>query len=322
MSGSPNPHGFQILTERLRFPEGPVVMPDGSIIVCELVGRSISRVTQDGAVDVVAHLGGGPNGAALGPGGMIYVCNSGGYKVREKKGHFLLLGEPPDDYRGGSIQRVDPRSGLAETLYSSTEELPIHAPNDLVFDREGGFYFTDFGKFVRSVVRLGSIFYARADGSEIRRIVHPIQFPNGIGLSPDGRTLIAAQTYAGVVVRWTIEEPGVIVRHRGPDGSETAPRSDRRPGSFLGASTGRAEFDSLAVEADGSVCVATIDYPQGGITTIRPDGSKEFVALPDTSVTNICFGGPKLRTAFVTLSHRNALARLPWPRAGLPLNDR
>ena len=316
------PADLQILTEDLRFPEGPVVMPDGSIIVCELAGGAVSRVSPDGAVSVVAEVGGGPNGAALGPDGMIYLCNSGGYKVRKNKNHYIMLGEPPEDYRGGTIQRIDPKTGQFETLYAGTDDVPIHAPNDIVFDAHGGFYFTDFGKFFGSTVKLGSIFYAKADGSEIKRLVHPIQFPNGVGLSPDGRTLYAAQTYAGTVVRWTVVEPGVIVRHQGADGAETAPYSDRRPGSLLGVSHLRAEFDSMAVEADGSVCVATIDHPQGGITTFRPDGSVETLALPDTTVTNICFGGADLRTAFVTMSHRNALARLTWPRPGLQLNDR
>lgn len=315
------PDNLHILTEDLRFPEGPVVMPDGSIVVCELAGGAVSRVTQDGDVSVLAEVGGGPNGAALGSDGLLYICNSGGYKVRKNNKHYILLGEPPEDYRGGTIQRICPRSGTCETLCKSTDDILIHAPNDIVLDSHGGFYFTDFGKFFGSTVKLGSIFYARTDGSGIRRLVHPIQFPNGIGISPDGRTLFAAQTYSGVVVRWTIVEPGVIVRHRGEDGAETAAHSDRRPGSLVGASLARGEFDSLAIEADGSVCVATIDHPQGGITTFRPDGSVERLALPDTSVTNICFGGSDLRTAFITLSHRNALARLPWPRPGLRLND-
>ena len=322
MTPMASPPGLRILTDRLRFPEGPVVMPDGSIIVCEIAGGAISRVTMDGSVDIVADLGGGPNGAALGPDGMVYVCNSGGYKVRENKGHFILLGEPPDDYRGGSIQRVDPRTGASETLYDHTDDLPIHAPNDIVFDAYGGFYFTDFGKFVGGIVRLGAVFYAQADGSGIRRVVYPMRFPNGIGLAPDQRTLYVSQTEAGVLVRWTIDEPGILVRHRGADGVETSPRSDRRPGSFVGASTGRGEFDSLAVEADGAVSVATINHPQGGITTFHPSGETDFIPLPDTSVTNICFGGEDLKTAFVTLSHRNVLARLEWPRAGLRLNDR
>ena len=319
MNDLPTPEGLRIVTSDLRFPEGPIAMPDGSVIVCELGGGAVSRVQPDGTVEVIAEVGGGPNGAAIGPDGMIYLCNSGGSKTRIHKGHYTVLAEPPDDFRGGSIQRIDPKTGRMEVLYASTDELPLHGPNDIVFDSTGGFYFTDFGRYIKDTVRLGGVFYGRCDGAPLRRLVHPLQFPNGIGLSPDGTELVVAQTYAGVVVRWTVVGPGEIVRHRDRDGVETSAYSDRRLGAFLGAARGRGEFDSLAVEADGSVCVATIDHPNGGITTFRPDGTREFVALPETTVTNICFGGEGLRQAFITMAHSNRLATMAWPRAGLQL---
>ena len=77
-------------------------------------------------------------------------------------------------------------------------------------------------------------------------------------------------------------------------------------------------FDSLAVDGDGWVCVATLG--QGGITAVAPDGSaSEYFSLPDPLVTNICFGGDDGRTAFVTSSGRGELLKMRWPRAGLAL---
>ena len=73
----------------LRFPEGPVAMPDGSIILVEIERRTLSRVTPDGKVRVIAQLGGGPNGAAMGPGGKIYVTNNGGLKFVERPGQAV-----------------------------------------------------------------------------------------------------------------------------------------------------------------------------------------------------------------------------------------
>jgi len=67
------------ITSGLRFPEGPVAMPDGSVILVEIQRQTLSRVTPDGKIHVVATLGGGPNGAAMGPGGKIYVTNNGGF---------------------------------------------------------------------------------------------------------------------------------------------------------------------------------------------------------------------------------------------------
>jgi gluconolactonase len=77
-------------------------------------------------------------------------------------------------------------------------------------------------------------------------------------------------------------------------------------------------FDSLAVEADGRVCVATI--LNGGITAITPEGQTDHTPLPDPLVTNICFGGADMRDAFVTLSGTGKLVKLRWPRPGLKLN--
>ena len=88
------------------------------------------------------------------------------------------------------------------------------------------------------------------------------------------------------------------------------------------AATGSANyqtFDSLAVDADGNVCVATL--MNGGITVISPDGaSVEHLPFPDIYTTNICFGGAGLRTAYLTLSSTGRLIATQWPRAGLALN--
>ena len=64
----------------LRFPEGPIAMPDGSVVLVEIERQTLSRVHPNGEVSVVAALGGGPNGAAIGPDGRCYVCNNGGFE--------------------------------------------------------------------------------------------------------------------------------------------------------------------------------------------------------------------------------------------------
>ena len=76
-------------------------------------------------------------------------------------------------------------------------------------------------------------------------------------------------------------------------------------------------LDSLAVEADGRVCVATI--VNGGITAIAPDGATKHYPVPDPVCTNICFGGEDLRDAWITASGTGKLYRTRWPRPGLKL---
>ena len=90
----------------LRFPEGPVAMADGSVLLVEIERGTLSRVEPDGRVEVVAECGGGPNGAALGPDGRIYLCNNGGFEWMTVGG-ILRPTVAPGDYAGGSIQAVD-----------------------------------------------------------------------------------------------------------------------------------------------------------------------------------------------------------------------
>ncbi len=90
----------------LGFPEGPVVMSDGAVIVVEIESGDVTRVLPSGKKQRVSHVGGGPNGAAIGPDGALYVCNNGGFAWTTTQG-VLLPGHQAEDYKSGSIQRVD-----------------------------------------------------------------------------------------------------------------------------------------------------------------------------------------------------------------------
>ena len=73
----------------LRFPEGPVALPGGDILVCEIAAGRIARIAPDGARSVAAETGGGPNGAALGPDGRLWVCNNGGMEWYDRDGKLF-----------------------------------------------------------------------------------------------------------------------------------------------------------------------------------------------------------------------------------------
>jgi gluconolactonase len=300
---------FREITSGLQFPEGPIAMPDGSVILVEIARGTLSRVTPFGRIEIVADLGGSPNGAAIGPDGAVYVCNSGGYEWRNADGLLMPVGTP-EDYAGGRIERVDLRTGAWSVLYSEVGGHRLAGPNDLVFDSHGGFYFTDPGKRHARHHDRGALYYAKADGSLIREVAYGLWTPNGVGLSPDGLTLYMAETVTARLWAYEIVEPGRI---RAPESSQMW------SGSVVASVPGNQMFDSLAVDAEGHVCVATVR--NGGITRISPDG-REVVhyPLPDAATTNICFGGPDLRTAYVTLSSTGKLASFTWPVPGLPLN--
>lgn len=297
----------RILATGLGFPEGPVAMQDGSVILTDIRKNCCARVTPDGQVSLFSAAGGGPNGLAIGPDGALYLCNNGGGRYVE--GVSMSLGPHPD-YKHGSIQRLDRKTGAATTLYIDCDGHKLSAPNDLVFDTAGGFYFTDLGKRYARHRDHGGLYYALPDGSKITCLAYPILSPNGCGLSPDGKTLYVADTESASLLAFDVEAPGVV---RKPAGH--APHSGR----VIGGVPGPARFDSLAVLANGHIAVATLTT--GVITEFAPSGAiVRVVKMPDTYPTNICFGGPDMRTAYITLSDSGRLGAMTWPEPGLKLN--
>lgn len=292
----------------LRFPEGPIAMDDGSIILVEIARGTLSRVMPDGTINVIADLGGGPNGAAIGPDGACYVCNNGGFEWHERDG-MLLPGHQPADYSGGRIERVDLATGKATVLYTECNGNPLRGPNDIVFDKEGGFWFSDHGKTRSRDRDQGGLYYAKPDGSHIEEVVFPLDAPNGVGLSPDEKTVYVAETHTCRLFAIDVEAPG----------KRAGGVSPGTPAKLVAGLPDMQLFDSLAVDASGNVCVATL--LNGGITSISPDGTtRDHTPFPDLLVTNICFGGADLKTAYVTCSATGTLWKTDWPEAGLPLN--
>ncbi|MGH1452666.1 MAG: SMP-30/gluconolactonase/LRE family protein [Paracoccaceae bacterium] len=298
---------FTTICTGLQFPEGPIAMADGSVILVEIQRQTLTRITPDGTRTTIAELPGGPNGAAIGPDGAVYVCNNGGFEFHQKGG-INHPGHKGAHYTGGSIQRVDLSSGAVTTLYTECDGHPLRGPNDIVFDAQGGFYFTDLGKTTRDHIEHGAFYYARPDGSHINRVFGPMLTPNGIGLSPGGDTVYVAETRTGRVWGHDIVEPGVVQRPTG-----------LMPGRLLTTLPDYQLLDSLAMQADGRVCVATLI--RGGISIVAEDHSVEYIQLPDDPyITNICFGGPDMRDAWITGSGTGTLFHGRWPYAGLRLN--
>ncbi|APG61901.1 gluconolaconase [Sphingorhabdus lutea] len=306
---------MEILTDGLRFPEGPVVLPNGDLAVVEIEAGQITRIKADGTKNIIAKVGGGPNGMAIGPDGYLYICNNGGFNFVEMEtplGKILFPHGQADDYAGGSIQRVNPDSGEVQIIYTQCNGRNLCGPNDIIFDEQGGFWFTDHGKNdgasrKRDIV---GVFYAKIDGSHIEEVIFPMENPNGIGLSPDGKRLYVAETYTCALWAFDVVEPGKISPVANLAGNG---------GHFLYRPEGYKYFDSLGVENEGNICVATIGT--SGISVISPMGELvEFVPTLDPMTTNICWGGNDMRDAYICLSGTGKILKYKWPRAGLKLN--
>lgn len=296
-----------VFAKNLSFPEGPIALKDGSVVLVELKSRHIKRAFPNGEQKIIATVDGAPNGAALGPNGEIYIVNNGGMSWVEHEG-LIAPGPQPEDYIGGRVQIIS-TNGEVRDLYTHYEDGPILAPNDIIMDGAGGFYFTDHGQRRGHDMDLGALSYGRLDGSMVKRLVSPLFTPNGVGISPDGKRVYVSETITGRVWWWEILEPGILnfsTKNKGAN--------------ILAGLGGFTFFDSLAVDAAGNVNVATM--PKGGITTISPEGEiLDFipVPIPDATVTNICFGGKDFGTAFITSSGTGILYKTQWKNKGLKL---
>ncbi|MDP3495383.1 MAG: SMP-30/gluconolactonase/LRE family protein [Hyphomonadaceae bacterium] len=298
---------IEIVAEGLAFPEGPVWMKDGSVVVVEIAAGRVTRIRPNGDKELVAECGGGPNGAAVGPDGCLYVVNNGGMSFSRQDGLLVTDGGASADSRPGWVDRIDPNSGRIERLYEEVDGRPLAGPNDLVFDRDGGMWFSDMGRHVGSSMENGGIYYAKADGSFVTRVVDGVR-ANGMGLSADGKKLYCALSFESLLVEFDIDGPGLL--------SPVAGFASGRP---VGQFAPRQLPDSLAVDANGHVCCATV-FNSAGITSVDPQsGRLTHHPFPDGMTTNICFGGADMRDAWVTLSSTGRLAKVRWDSPGLEL---
>ena len=287
---------FEVLAKGLQFPEGPVPMADGSVIFCEILGKKLSRWRPGGAVETVFEFpAGAPNGATLGPDGALYVCNNGGRTP----------------YSGGALQRLDLATRTPKTLYTEVAGNRLSGPNDLVFDEWGDIWFTDMGRVLARTQELGGLYWAKADGSEIREVAYPIAGANGVALGPDRRTIYVVQTFERKVQVLKIAGRGQLVQANG-----------KAQMTGLAGLPGLANCDSLAVEAGGNLVIANW---QAGATVVSPAGKLvEQRPFGPYSLTNVAFGGADLRTLYATGNGADGgvLLLAAWPRPGLKLLHR
>jgi gluconolactonase len=292
-----------VIATGLEFPEGPVCDRDGNVLVVEIRAGRVQKIAPDGTMTVCARPGGGPNGAARGPDGALYVTNNGGFAWHEG----IPIGPAPN-YETGRIERIA-ESGAVQRLYTACDGVPLSAPNDLVFDAAGNFYFTDpihrdpqkRESLHTPTQRRGNVYYATPDGTHIRRVATNLQHPNGIGLTPDGQTLLVAETFAASLCAFSILAPGEL--------------GERRPFATLPAGY---YPDGFCLDEEGYVLVCGV--LGGGIVVFDPNGTQvEVIPCRDRIVTNAAFGGPTRSTLYITESGLGRVVTREWPRRGLLL---
>jgi gluconolactonase len=293
----------EIVATGFAFPEGPCLDRAGVLHLVELPNHCVSRIV-DGRRVVLAELGGSPNGTAFGPDGGLYICNSGGNwpPTPSTNGVAGFGGETP------SIQVVQP-DGAHTTILTHIEGRRLNAPNDIFFDAKGGFYFSDPAWAARTpegVARAehsppGDICYIAPDG-RASRVAGDLSFPNGLCVSPDGRSLIMAETGTGRVLGYAIGRNGAL------DSPNTLIELRLESG-----------LDGTAFDAEGRLVIAGCG--SGTIYVLAPDltSVQHTLVCGDPALTNLCFGGEDFKTLFVTQGASGSVAAIRWPVPGMVL---
>jgi gluconolactonase len=247
-----------LLASGLGFPEGPAVLGDGRIVLCDgNTGELLAYA--EGDVSTYARTGGSPWGTVLGTDGAIYVTQGGN------------VPGSGDTSAVSGIQRAGP-DGSVELLFSEVDGYPLYGPNDLAFGPDGRLYFTESGSetdFRFDVRSPGRLFAVAADGAGEMLFELPGVYPNGIAFDARGR------------LYWT--ESMVHRVRRLDDGGE--------PETFCQLSDGHVP-DGMAFAADGRLFVATTI--SGGVTVISPDGAVLSEISLGEHATNCIFDGPAL----------------------------
>lgn len=289
------------VADDLGFPEGPVVLGDGRIALCDIHGGVI-RLVAGGRSEVLADVGGGPNGLAIAPDGCLYIANNGGSMLWHREGEQLFSDGFRSECFDSRIERLDLRTGAVTRILDSVDGRPFQAIDDLVFDGRAGFWFTDLGRGGERSRTYGGIYWASMDGSEVAEAAYPLPMgANGIGLSPGGDTLFATEYGAGRLWKWSVDGPGRLRMNPAAD----------HGGTLVWQDLEARLLDSIGITRNGFVVMAT--QPAGGFTVVSPEGNLlAIIPMPDAFPTNICFDSSHRDVAYATLSRTGRLVRIAW----------
>ena len=200
------------------------------------------------------------------------------------------------DYKHG-IMLLDPASGAVTPLLTHRHSESFRGVNDLVFADNGDLYFTDQGQSGWQEPT-GRVFRLGADG-RLDRLINTVPSPNGIALNPEQTIVYVAVTRANAVWRMPLM----------PDGQVS------KVGTFIQLSGSLGGPDGLAVDAEGGLLVA---HPGLGVWRFDRLGRPTHHIEPEGSafITNLAFGGPDMRSVFMTESHTGQVLRAELPVPG------
>jgi xylono-1,5-lactonase len=247
---------FEVIAGGFQFVEAPRVDDDGTVYFSDLTGGGYYRCRPGRAAESVL-----PDRMWIGG------------AVLDHDGSILLGGK-------GGVVRVDPQTGSSKPVLSEVGGVPIIAVNDMEADSRGGIFggTIDFAAiFERGELPGGGQLFHLSGSGELRILRDGLVASNGLGFSPDGRTLYHSESTRGIW-RYSLGEDGM------PGAAEMFARIE--------------DCDGLVVDSEGGIWIAC--WKCAEILRYRPDGVVDHrIALPFPHVVSLSFGGADLRDLYV-----------------------
>ncbi len=248
--------------------EGPIALPDGTLIFTETAANRLTRIDKDGNTSTFLENTNGSNGLAF-----------------DSKGRLISVQTTPGQTKIGVIYP----KGSEATITDNFEGKPFGRPNDLVVDKKGGVYFTEPGPNAQPgtpPAPLPSAVYYVPSGGKPVKIADGIERPNGIQLSPDEKVLYVQQQHGEHLLAFDIEVDGNVRNRRNFAKYQGVTQTP------TGVSSGA---DGLAIDSDGRIYVATTV----GVQVFNPQGQHLGTIPVSRAPQNIAFAGPDKKTLYI-----------------------
>ena len=287
----------EVLSEGYVFTEGPAVDRDGNVYFTEMVYQRIMKLSPNGVLSTFREHSNGANGLLIDPQGRLVACEG----AESQRTGVLLKFKT-------RITRTDLRTGQIEVLAENYQGQPFVGPNDVTIDGKGRLYFTDLPG--------GAVYRIDAPGQVARILAAPdIQRPNGIQIAPDDRHLYlieanGAEGGARMIRAYDLDANGAVsnmrVHYNFYPGRSADGMSIDTQGNLY-ASAGMNQLRGTSETLDTKT----------GIYVISPQGKLlKFIPIPEDFITNNAFGGPDMKTLYVTAG--KTLYKVRTDVAGLP----
>jgi gluconolactonase len=279
------------------FTEGPTVDRDGNVYFTEIINQRIMKLGTDGHLSTYRENSNVANGLLIDPQGRLIACEGAEFE------------RPGVKVKGTArVTRTDLKTGKLEVLAEAYDGKPLQGPNDVTIDGRGRLYFTDMA--ATAVYRID------APGKVTRILAAPdIQRPNGIQVSPDDRTLYLieanqAQGGARMIRAYDLKPDGTVSGMRVHYNFYPGRSADGMSIDTAGNLYASAGMNQLRGSSE------TLDT-KAGVYVISPGGKLlKFIPIPEDFITNNAFGGPDMKTLYVTAG--KTLYKVRTEIAGLP----